>query len=154
MRDREGTVRGVVYALDDLTERERLNTRLKAQNELLVQREEKLKAQNEQLDTALANMVQGLAVFDDQECLVLANDRYAELFGIAPEELRPGTTLSRIVELRIAQGFYPGKTAEEVLAGIREAMPGVLQSRDQSTGRARGASFRRRSAPGPPGAGW
>ena len=152
MRDREGTVRGVVYALDDLTERERLNARLKAQNELLVQREEKLKAQNEQLDTALANMVQGLAVFDDQECLVLANDRYAELFEIAPEELRPGTTLGRIVELRIAQGFYPGKTAEEVLASIREAMPGVLQSRDQidrpGKGRVLSASIRSRAAGG------
>ena len=152
MRDREGTVRGIVYALDDLTERERLNARLQAQNELLMQREEKLKAQNEQLDTALANMVQGLAVFDDQERLVLANDRYAELFGIAPEELKPGTTLSRITELRMAQGFYPGKTAEEVLAGIREAMPGVLQSRDQmdrpGNGRVFSASIRSRAAGG------
>jgi hypothetical protein len=35
MRDRDGAVRGIVYALDDLTEREKLAAQLEAQNELL-----------------------------------------------------------------------------------------------------------------------
>ena len=60
------------------------NARLEAQNELLVQREESLKTQNGQLDAALTNMLQGLAMFDAQERLILANARYAELFGLSP----------------------------------------------------------------------
>jgi diguanylate cyclase (GGDEF)-like protein/PAS domain S-box-containing protein len=120
MRDRDGEVRGIVYALDDLTEREKMATRLEAQNELLKQREEALKTQNEQLDTALANMLQGLAMFDAQERLVLANARYAELFGLSPEEATPGTTLREIIERRAAKGLYPDATVDEVLTGLRQ----------------------------------
>ena len=107
MRGRDGTVRGIVYALDDLTEWEQLAARLEAQNELLKQREEKLKTQNEQLDTALACMVQGLAMFDAEERLILANARYAELFGLAPEEVKPGTTLSEIVRCAAPRASTP-----------------------------------------------
>ncbi len=120
LRDRDGTVRGIVYALDDLTEWEQLAARLEAQNELLKQREEKLKTQNEQLDTALARMVQGLAMFDAEERLILANARYAELFGLSTEQVKPGTTLGEIVALRCANGFYPGMSVDEVLRGMRE----------------------------------
>ena len=107
MRDRDGEVRGIVYALDDLTEWEQLAARLEAQNELLKQREESLKTQNGQLDAALTNMLQGLAMFDAQERLVLANARYAELFGLTPAEATPGTTLREIIERRAAKGLYP-----------------------------------------------
>ncbi|MBX9591637.1 MAG: PAS-domain containing protein [Hyphomonadaceae bacterium] len=124
MRDRDGAVSGIVYACDDLTERERLAARLEAQNELLKQREEKLKTQNEQLDTALTNMAQGLAMFDGQERLILANSRYGELLGLNPEEMEPGTTLSRIVELRAAKGFYPGKSGSDVLQAMRDRLRG------------------------------
>jgi diguanylate cyclase (GGDEF)-like protein/PAS domain S-box-containing protein len=120
MREHDGTVRGIVYAVDDVTERERLNARLKAQNDLLTQREERLQAQNEQLDAALANMVQGLAMFDGQERLVLANDRYAELNSLSPSEIKPGTTLQEIIELRVARGLCPGMSAEQVLSRMRQ----------------------------------
>jgi diguanylate cyclase (GGDEF)-like protein/PAS domain S-box-containing protein len=120
MRDRDGAVRGIVLALDDLTQVERLNAQLKSQNDLLRQREERLRANNEQLDAALSNMVQGLAMFDKQERLVLANDRYGELYGLRPGETRPGRPLREIVEQRIARGYYPGKTAGQILTGMRE----------------------------------
>ena len=120
MRDRDGEVRGIVYALDDLTEWEQLATRLEAQNELLVQREESLKTQNGQLDAALTNMLQGLAMFDAQERLILANARYAELFGLTPEEAIPGTTLREIIERRAAKGLYPDTTVDKVLSELRQ----------------------------------
>ena len=44
-------------------------------------------------------MMQGLAMFDAQERLVLANARYAELFGLTPEEASR-TTLREIIERR------------------------------------------------------
>ncbi len=120
MRDRDGEVRGIVYALDDLTEWEQLATRLEAQNELLVQREESLKTQNGQLDAALTNMLQGLAMFDAQERLILANARYAELFGLTPEEAIPGTTLREIIERRAAKGLYSDTTVDKVLGELRQ----------------------------------
>ncbi len=106
------------YALDDVTEREKLNARLEAQNGLLKQSQDQLEAQNEQLDAALANMVQGLAMFDAEQRLVLANDRYGELYGHPPGELKSGMTLHQIIELRLARGLYPGMTADDVLTGM------------------------------------
>src|SRR6185295_8133371 len=97
-----------------------LNARLEQQNKLLRQRESELKAQNVHLDTALANMLQGLAMFDAQERLVLANGRYAELYGLEPEKAKPGTTLTQMIEYRGEKGLYPGLTAGDVLANMRE----------------------------------
>ena len=67
---------------EDITEREKLNARLEQQNKLLKQQEEKLRAQNVQLDAALNNMLQGLAMFDAEQRLVMCNKRYAEMYGL------------------------------------------------------------------------
>ena len=53
-----------VYAIRDLRERRATAEQLQRQSKLLLQHEEDLKAQNGILDTALSNMVQGLAMFD------------------------------------------------------------------------------------------
>ena len=60
---------GHVITHQDITERERLNARLEQQHRLLKEQEEKLRAQNLQLDAALNNMVQGLAMFDADQRL-------------------------------------------------------------------------------------
>ena len=106
LRNPDGSVRYIVYALDDVTELERLNTRLKVQNELLSQREEVLKLKNEQLDAALDNMVQGLALFDSDFKLVVCNKLYAEIYGLTPDDTRPGTSVRDIVERRFDAGIY------------------------------------------------
>ena len=62
-----------------------------------------------QLDAALNNMVQGLAMFDAEHRLVLANRRYAEMYGLTPEQVKPGTTLRQIIEHRVAKGYFPAK---------------------------------------------
>jgi PAS domain-containing protein len=59
-----------------------LSARLAEQNVLLRQHEVELQAQNANLDVALANMAHGLAMFDAEERLVVANDRYAEIYGL------------------------------------------------------------------------
>ena len=82
---------------------------LEQANELLKQREEALETQNIRLDAALESMVQGLAMFDSDERIVIANDRYAEIFGLKPEHVKPGTSLREIVERRIANGQYVGQ---------------------------------------------
>jgi diguanylate cyclase (GGDEF)-like protein len=83
-----------------------------------------LRTQNMLLDTALKNMSQGLCMFDADERLVIANSRYAEMYGLTPEQVKPGTTLRQILDYRIALGAYTGSAPEdyinERLAAVRE----------------------------------
>ena len=86
---------GLVSTTEDITERQKLNARLEQQHQLLKQQEEKLRAQNLQLDAALGNMVQGLAMFDPQQRMVIANARYAEMHGLTRDPVRAWTNVSR-----------------------------------------------------------
>jgi diguanylate cyclase (GGDEF)-like protein len=109
---REG---GWVTTHEDISERETLNAQLEQQHQLVKQQEERLRQQNLQLDAALNNMVQGLAMFDADLRVVLANKRYAEIYGLTAERVRPGTPLLAIYQSRIAAGSCCGKTAEQML---------------------------------------
>jgi diguanylate cyclase (GGDEF)-like protein len=109
---------GVVITHEDITARERLNEQLQRQHRLLQEQEERLKAQNVQLDVALNNMVQGLAMFDADARVVIANGRYAELYGLAPDDVRPGTHLRDIIKRRMANGEMPGKDVDEVMRAV------------------------------------
>jgi diguanylate cyclase (GGDEF)-like protein/PAS domain S-box-containing protein len=109
---------GRLVTHEDITERHRLGEQLERQHKLLQEQEEKLRVQNLQLDAALNNMVQGLAMFDRNSRIVLANARYAELYGLTSEDVRPGTPLRRIIERRIAQGHHEGRTVDEAIASI------------------------------------
>ncbi len=97
---------GWVSTHNDITEREELNAGLKQKND--------------QLDAALTNMSQGLAMFDTEQRVVIANDRFAELYGQTPEQVKPGTPLRDLIEHRIATGLYVGTTVDEVLDRMRE----------------------------------
>jgi len=110
----------VVSIHQDITERQKLAAQLEQQNELLQQREHELKARNADLDAALATMRHGIAMFDARERVVVTNQRYAEVYGLPPEAVRPGMTLREIVEVRIARGHYPGRTVDDVLQEIRQ----------------------------------
>ena len=125
---------GLVSTHEDVTERETLAARLAEQNELLRRHEEQLKAQNERFDAALKNMPHGLCMFDAKQRVVIANMRYAEIYGLTPEQIEPGTTLRQIVEYRIANGLYAGANPEEYikerLASVDEASVAVHRLSD------------------------
>jgi len=74
-----------------------------------------LQTQNLRFDAALNNMPHGLAMFDGEQCLVVSNNRYAEMYGLSPEQVRPGTSLRSIVEQRVANGLYAGPSAVDYL---------------------------------------
>jgi diguanylate cyclase (GGDEF)-like protein len=101
---------GLVSTTEDITERQRLNARLEQQNL--------------HLDAALKYMCQGLCMFDAEGRLVIANDRYADMYGLLSEDVQPGTPFRRILERRIAMGAYVGDDPEEYiaerLAAVRE----------------------------------
>ncbi len=97
---------GHVVTHEDITAREKLNAQLEQQNQLLKNHEEQLQARNVQLDAAINNMVQGLAMFDADQRLIVCNRLYAEMYGLTPEQVKPGTTVRQIFDYRLANGFY------------------------------------------------
>ena len=108
-----------VYAIRDLRKRRATAKTLERQSKLLRQQKQDLKAHNALLDAALSNMFQGLAMFDADQNLIFANDRFAAMYGQHPDEVKPGTPLRAIIEHRIKGGHYVGTTVEEVLKRMR-----------------------------------
>ncbi|GAA0605054.1 hypothetical protein GCM10009416_48240 [Craurococcus roseus] len=105
---------GAVVTFEDVSERRRAEALIKEQNERLRLREEELAVQNARFHTAIENINQGLCFFDGDHRLIVGNRRYAELYGLAPDQTAPGTTVREIVERRIAAGTGPkGITLEE-----------------------------------------
>jgi diguanylate cyclase (GGDEF)-like protein len=70
----------------------------------LKQREEQLRLENLKIDAALQNMSQGLAMFDRDGKLIVCNQKYAELYRLPPDLIRPGVSHQEILAHRIASG--------------------------------------------------
>jgi len=69
---------------------------------------EALRVQNLRFDTALDNMGSGLCMFDADKRLVVCNGRYARLYQLPPDLLRPGTPHSAIISHRVLNGILRG----------------------------------------------
>ena len=65
---------------------------IEQQNELLKEREAELEAQNLRFDAALANMSQGLSMFDSQQRVIICNERYGQMYGLSADQVKPGHT--------------------------------------------------------------
>ena len=73
-------------------------------------------SKSEQLEGALANMSQGLCMYDAQQRLILCNQRYLELFGLPVELVRPGITLRQLMEISVRRGNYRAEESERIIA--------------------------------------
>ena len=121
-----GSQQGIeVYAIRDLRERlevaaqrEHFNVRLEEQHQLLIEQEGKLREKNVQLDAALNNIAQGVAMFDAEQRLVLCNSRYAQIYGLRQEQVARGTSLREIIEHRIRNGLLSDKTPEDIVTSM------------------------------------
>ena len=114
---------GRLITHEDITERQKLNAQLEQQHGLLKQQEEKLRAQHGQLDAALCNMVQGLAMFDAEHRIVIANARYAEIYGLTTDQIQPGTSFRELLQHRIKRGQHGSKSVDQLLEEIRGHIP-------------------------------
>ncbi len=83
-----------------------------------------LESSNRLLNRALTNMTHGLCMFDKAGRLVICNERYGAMYGLAPERIKPGVTIRAILEARVAAGMSP----EDAEAYIRTRLEEV--SRD------------------------
>ena len=60
----------------------------------------------EQIRTAIDSMAQGMCMFDAAERLVVCNAQYYKMYELTPEDVEPGTTLSEVLEKRVAKGTF------------------------------------------------
>ena len=73
----------------------------------LRQRESELAHQNMRFAAAVENMSQGLCMFDRDQKLIICNSRYADLYRLPHELVKPGTSLQEILRNRIERGIHP-----------------------------------------------
>jgi diguanylate cyclase (GGDEF)-like protein len=92
---------GWVSACEDVTERLRSQDALKRQNLLL--------------DAALENMANGLAVYDRDMRLLVCNSNYLKIYGLAPQEAKPGMHISELARTVVKHGAYPADFAVDHL---------------------------------------
>ncbi|MBL4695583.1 MAG: PAS-domain containing protein [Rhizobiaceae bacterium] len=85
-----------------------------------IEAELKIKDQNEKFDTALSNISQGLCMFDGDKTLIVSNECYATIFGLAPEMIKPGMHLSEIIKLRIEHGSFVGENPKDYISRADE----------------------------------
>jgi PAS domain S-box-containing protein len=63
-----------------------------------------LEAQARRYEKAIDAVSLGICFLDAEQRVILCNRRYAEIYRLAPEQVRSGVTLREIVELRVAAG--------------------------------------------------
>ena len=76
-----------------------------------------LHEQNRTLAEVLSNVPQGVSKFDAEQRLVVCNNRYAEIYGLPPELVQPGTPLRRILEYRAEHSLLAGQDPDEFIQG-------------------------------------
>ena len=77
----------------------------------------------EQIRTAIDSMAQGLCMFDASERLVVCNAQYYKMYELTPDDVKPGATLSDVLEKRVAKGTFsrdPKAYRKEFLAAVAE----------------------------------
>ncbi|HEV7277564.1 MAG TPA: EAL domain-containing protein [Devosiaceae bacterium] len=72
------------------------------------------------LQAAIANLPVGFCMFDEQNRLIVSNDKFAELYRLPADATLPGTPHERVVEARIAAGTYNGSDPVAYAAGVSE----------------------------------
>jgi diguanylate cyclase (GGDEF)-like protein/PAS domain S-box-containing protein len=99
IRGRDGKLQGYMSLRLDVSESRELQTRIAARNL--------------QLDAVLEHIPAGVSMFDSNQCLVLCNDRYVEMYGLPQELSRAGTPLRDIIGYEAASARGPAESEEE-----------------------------------------
>jgi len=110
-----------------------------------------IRAQNRKMSIALRGMSLGLCVFDGHERLLFCNRRYADIYRLPDGLTRRGTTLSKILDFRAANGSFlrdPAEFRRQLLDDMRQLK---AVSMEVKTPDGRLVSIRNQ---GIPGGGW
>jgi diguanylate cyclase (GGDEF)-like protein len=99
---------GWVATHEDISEQKR-------SEQLLAEKAAELERMNVRFDAALNNMSQGLCMFDADQKVVVSNARYGEIYHLSRDQIKPGTSLRRILECRREKGTNFGVSPETYL---------------------------------------
>ncbi|MDR3465355.1 MAG: PAS-domain containing protein [Xanthobacteraceae bacterium] len=91
---------GFITTYTDVTERHAARMRL-------AESEQRARAQTERLQITLANMSQGLSMFDADGRLMVWNDRYIEIYGLAPDVVQRGVPITTLLDYAQQRGNAP-----------------------------------------------
>jgi diguanylate cyclase (GGDEF)-like protein len=85
---------------------------------------------SDHLYAALEGMPQGLSMFDDKQSLIACNARYASMYGLGAELVRPGTSLRTILQHRVDNGTSALDAEDFVGEGLAlECQPSAIEQR-------------------------
>jgi diguanylate cyclase (GGDEF)-like protein/PAS domain S-box-containing protein len=122
--DRQRTDRSISLMVKELEELNRgLDRLVRERTAALREREAELQSQNMRFDAALENMPYGLTMFDSNERLTVCNERYIQMYGLAPDRAKPGTSLHSILEARVASA-YPSDARRYIDRRLKEIRKG------------------------------
>jgi diguanylate cyclase (GGDEF)-like protein len=82
----------------------------------LLESTDALKSSNARFAAALQNMSHGLCMIDSSQELLVANERYRQIYNLPDELVQPGTTLREILDFRAGSGNYIGPAPAEYIA--------------------------------------
>ena len=106
---------GWVGVHEDITEQ-------RMQAKLVEEKAAELEVMNNRFSTALANMAQGLCMFDGDKRLTVWNDRFAELYSVPPRLLKVGTHYTDIIAVLISRHLHKPPHDGEVRARVAEML--------------------------------
>jgi PAS domain-containing protein len=71
-------------------------------------------------------MTHGLCMFDAEQCLLVWNRRYLEIFGLSEDAVHVGMSQRAIIEALVALGRYKrGATVDAISEGTRTSLTEV-----------------------------
>jgi diguanylate cyclase (GGDEF)-like protein len=73
---------------------------------------------NRLLEAAVNNLALGLMIFDDNEELMFCNKRYMEIYGLGPEQVRPGTPIKKLIQHRLNLGSKAPSKPDAHIRGL------------------------------------
>jgi len=114
---------------DDLTTaNERVNLAMievGLQNAMLNARDDDLRRQNSRFDAALNNITQALCMADTNQCLIVCNARFLEMFGLSPGATVSGTLIADIFSAMRGGGLL----TRELIDAVRTEQQAFISAR-------------------------
>jgi methyl-accepting chemotaxis protein len=89
----------------------------------------RVRAKYRLIRSALNNMTQGLCMFDGAARLILANERYVEMYHLQPEHARLGTPLRDLLVERAAAGTFSGDPDAYVAECLKQVAEGRTETK-------------------------
>ncbi|WP_375312003.1 EAL domain-containing protein [Bradyrhizobium sp. A5] len=91
--------------------------------------QERIEAERQRLDTALNNMSQGLILYDAAGYIVTCNRRYADMFGLSTDVIKPGCHIHEAMYHRKERGAFRGDVEAFCADVMRVVAEGKVSTR-------------------------